>query len=149
MRSARRAPPPPPSPPPSSSDAAAQRRPTAARSERPGTNAGPNPLPQCLAVLPLVVRPVVARPDRLPPVAALLVPRDGALQPLVEVHLRLPAQGTDLLRAERVAAVVAGAGGDALDEGPLLAPVPQEAPDHVRVRALVRAPPPVHPPPPA
>ena len=73
-------------------------------------------LAQRAAVLALVVRAVVAGADRLPPGAVVAVPGDGALEALGEAHLRLPAERADLLGAERVAAVVAGAVGDVLDQ---------------------------------
>src|SRR5215213_1231584 len=54
-------------------------------------------------VLALVVLAVVAGADRLPPPGVLAVPGDGLIEPLGEVHLRLPAERSQLLGGERVA----------------------------------------------
>ena len=68
--------------------------------------------PQRAAVLALVVLAVLARADRLPPPLVVAVPGDRALEALVEAHLRAPAElVAELLRAQRVAAVVAEAVG--------------------------------------
>ena len=52
---------------------------------------------QRAAVLTLVVGAVLAGADRLPPPAVLAVPRDGALEPVGEAHLRLPAERAHLV----------------------------------------------------
>src|SRR5215212_12170814 len=67
------------------------------------------------AVLTLVVLAVVAGADRLPPPGVLAVPLDRLVEALGEVHLRLPAERLQLLRGERVAAIVAGPVGHVLD----------------------------------
>src|SRR5664280_3419309 len=67
------------------------------------------------SVLALVVGAVVARADRLPPPRVVAIPRDRLLQALGEAHLRLPAERADLVRGQRVAAVVAGPVGYVLD----------------------------------
>src|SRR5581483_11465349 len=97
-------------------------------------------LRQALAVLALVVGPIVACANWLPPPAVLLVPGYRPLQSLGKAHERLPAECSDLRRGERVAAVVAGPVGDVLDQG--LAG-PRELDDsahHLDVRALVGSP---------
>src|SRR4051812_35128412 len=60
-------------------------------------------------VVALVVRPVLARADRLPPRRVVAVPGDGLREPVVEAHARLPAECAHLVRGQGVAAVVAGA----------------------------------------
>ena len=68
-------------------------------------------------VLALVVLPVLAGLDRLPPVAVLAVPGDRLRQPgLAERVRRRPAERAQLGVVERVAAVVAGAVLDVPDE---------------------------------
>src|SRR5258708_5443464 len=68
-------------------------------------------------VVALVVRPILAGADPLPPAAVLHVPVDGLRQPVGESDARDPAQlGADLRRVDRVAAVVAGAVPDVLDQ---------------------------------
>src|SRR6185312_9961453 len=94
---------------------------------------------QRAAVLALVIRAIVARADRLPPPRVVAVPVDRALQAVGEAHLRLPAEGADLLGAQGVAAVVAGAVGDVLDELVAGARVLEDPLDHLDVRALVGA----------
>src|SRR6201996_2109081 len=97
-------------------------------------------LAERFAVLAFVVLAVLAGADRPPPVLVLAVPVDGARDPLVEVDLRLPAElGLQLLRGERVAAVVAGAVGDVLDQR-LVAADQLDHPLHdLDVLALLRA----------
>src|SRR4051794_33029321 len=69
------------------------------------------------AVLALVVLAIGAASDRLPPPLVVAVPLHGPLESLGEVHPRLPAElRADLLRPERVPAVVAGAVGHVLDQ---------------------------------
>src|SRR5918992_3025961 len=68
------------------------------------------------AVLALVVGPVVARADRLPPGPVVAVPGDRALESFGEPHLRLPAQRARLRGAQRVAAVVPRPVGHVLDQ---------------------------------
>src|SRR3954452_1275457 len=90
-------------------------------------------------VLALVVGAVVARADRLPPPLVVAVPVDRAPQAVGEAHLRLPAEGADLLGAQRVAAVVAGAVGDVLDELLAGARELEDPLDDLDVRTLVGA----------
>ena len=72
---------------PSTSPAsAAARRPRITRA--PPAGAGGRALAERAAVLALVVLAVVAGADRLPPVAVVAVPVDGALEALGEAHLR-------------------------------------------------------------
>src|SRR3954469_1999409 len=72
---------------------------------------------QRAAVLTLVVLAVLARADRAPPVLVVAVPVDGPPQALGKAPLGLPAQLlADLVRAERVAAVVPGPVGHVLDQ---------------------------------
>src|SRR5436190_24191253 len=68
------------------------------------------------AVLALVVRAVVPGADRIPPRGVVAIPGDGLLEALGEVRPRLPAERADLLRAQRVAAVVSGPVGDVLKQ---------------------------------
>src|SRR3954464_8648443 len=70
-----------------------------------------------LAVLLFVVLAVLAGADRAPPVLVVAVPLHGPLENLREVDLRLPAKLLlQLRRGERVAAVVAKAVGEVLDQ---------------------------------
>src|SRR4051795_2251778 len=96
-------------------------------------------LAQRAPVVALVVLAVLARADGLPPPGVVAVPGDGLLQALLEAHLRRPAERAGLLGAQRVAAVVAGAVGDVLDQGLVLARVLQDALDDLDVGGLVRA----------
>ena len=64
----------------------------------------------------LVVLAVLARADRLPPALVLPVPVDDAGDPLVEATPAPSSRALRLLRAERVAAVVARAVRDVLDQ---------------------------------
>ena len=73
--------------------------------------------PATLPVLLLVVLAVLAGADRAPPLLVVAIPGHGLLEALGEVDLRLPAELlAELLGGERVAAVVAGAVGDVLDQ---------------------------------
>src|SRR5215218_9040665 len=91
-------------------------------------------------VVLLVVVAVLPGADRGPPVLVVAVPADRAREAVVEADARLPAElVAQLVRAERVAAVVPGAVGHVLDQR-LVAPGELEhAPDHLDVLALVRA----------
>src|SRR5829696_1273285 len=91
-------------------------------------------------VLAFVVVAVLARADRPPPPLVAAVPVDGLLVPVVELRLRLPAQlGLDLLRRQRVAAVVARAVGHVLDQRVVVAGQLEDAPDDVDVLGLAGA----------
>src|ERR687895_2714143 len=89
------------------------------------------------AVLALVVGPVVARADRLPPGPVVAVPGDRALESFGEPHLRLPAQRARLLGAQRVAAVLPRPVGHPLDERLGGAGVLDDPLDDLDVRRLV------------
>src|ERR1044072_9217321 len=92
------------------------------------------------AVLLLVVLAVLAGADRAPPLLVVAVPLHGPLQPLGEVDLRLPAElVAELLGGERVAAVVARAVGDVLDQRLVGAGQLDHPPDDLDVLALVGA----------
>src|SRR3954452_2722349 len=90
-------------------------------------------------VLPLVVVAVGAGADRLPPPRVVAVPGHGLVQARVEADPRLPPEPPDLVRGERVAAVVPEAVGDVLDQRLVAAGQVEDAPDDLEVRALVRA----------
>lgn len=91
-----------------------------------------------LVVHALVVGLVVAADDAHPPVAVLEVPLDGLLDAVLELRLRLPAElCVDLRRVDGVAAVVALAVGDVLDEVFGLAELLEDGLDDVDVGALI------------
>ena len=72
-----------------------------------------------------------------PTTPVVAVPGDGALEAVGEADLRLPAQRAHLVGAQRVAAVVARAVGDVLDELLAGARELEDPPDDLDVRALV------------
>lgn len=91
-----------------------------------------------LVVHALVVGLVVAADDAHPPVAVLEVPLDRLLDAVLEFRLRLPAElRVDLRRVDGVAAVVALAVGDVLDEVFGLAELLEDGLDDVDVGALI------------
>lgn len=93
-----------------------------------------------LVVHALVVGLVVAADDAHPPVAVLEVPLDRLLDAVLEFRLRLPAElRVDLRRVDGVAAVVALAVGDVLDEVFGLAELLEDGLDDVDVGALIVA----------
>src|SRR5215471_12771732 len=115
--------------PPSRAKACTALPPAVSRSTRcppanpvaPVTSGRPGPaLParSAVAVLFLVVLPErrILILDRPPPGLVLAVPLHRAREPLLELLARRPAERFELLRAQRVAAVVPGAVGDRLDE---------------------------------
>ena len=93
-----------------------------------------------LVVHALVVGLVVAADDAHPPVAMLEVPFDRLLDAVLELRLRLPAEfRVDLRRVDGIAAVVALAVGDVLDEVFGLAELLEDGLDDVDVGALIVA----------
>src|SRR4051794_13986636 len=95
---------------------------------------------QLPAVVLLVVVPVLAGADRGPPVLVVAVPVDGPGEAVLEAHPRLPAElRAELVRAERVAAVVPGAVRHVLDQRLVAAGQLEDAVDHIDVLALVGA----------
>ena len=93
-----------------------------------------------LVVHALVVGLVVAADDAHPPVAVLEVPLDRLLDAVLEFRLRLPAElRVDLRRVDGIAAVVALAVGDVLDEVFGLAELLEDGLDYVDVGALIMA----------
>src|SRR5512143_2157002 len=82
---------------------------------RPGATSGPG------RVLGLVVLAERARLDRLPPRLVGAIPLHRRGERGVEARGRGPAEGGDLGRVERVAAIVPGSVGDRLDEAHRLA----------------------------
>lgn len=93
-----------------------------------------------LVVHALVVGLVVAADDAHPPVAVLEVPLDRLLDAVLKFRLRLPAElRVDLRRVNGVAAVVAFAVGDVLDEVFGLAKFLEDGLDDVDVGALIVA----------
>ena len=93
-----------------------------------------------LIVHALVIGLIVAADDAHPPVTVLEVPLDGLLDAVLELRLRLPAElCVDLRRVDGVAAVVALAVGDVLDEVFGLAELLEDGLDHVDVGALIVA----------
>src|SRR5207248_1616721 len=89
------------------------------------------------AVVALVIVAVGPRADRLPPPSVVAVPPYGALESLVEPHARFPAERVQLVRAQRVAAIVPGPIGDELDQR-FVHPAQLDDPlDDVEVLALV------------
>ncbi len=93
-----------------------------------------------LVVHALVVSLVVAADDAHPPVTVLEVPLDGLLDAVLELRLRLPAElCVDLRRVDGVAAVVALAVSDMLDEVFGLAELLEDGLDDVDVGALIVA----------
>src|SRR5205823_3233374 len=91
-------------------------------------------------VMTLVVGAVVARADRLPPPLVPLVPAHGSLETVVEAHGGLPAKPSQLLRGQRVAAVVAGPVSHKLDQLGIGARQLDDPLHDVQVLALVGAP---------
>ena len=88
----------------------------------------------------LVIGLIVAADDAHPPVTVLEVPLDGLLDAVLELRLRLPTElRVDLRRVDGVAAVVALAVGDVLDEVFGLAELLEDGLDDVDVGALIVA----------
>lgn len=93
-----------------------------------------------LIVHALVVGLVIAADDAHPPVAVLEVPFDRLLDAVLKFRLRFPAElRVDLRRVDGVAAVVALAVGDVLDEVFGLAELLEDGLDNVDVGALIVA----------
>lgn len=93
-----------------------------------------------LVVHTLVIGLIVAADDSHPPVTVLEVPLDRLLDAVLEFRLRLPAElCVDLRRVDGVAAVVALAVGDVLDEVFGLAELLEDGLDDVDVGALIVA----------
>src|SRR6187397_1965443 len=92
---------------------------------------------QRLAVMTLVVIPVVAGADRGPPLLVVAIPVHRPLDPLVEAHGRVPAEGLEAGCRERVAAVVAGAILDVGDPRLVAIGEGEDAPDDLEVGQLV------------
>ena len=93
-----------------------------------------------LVVHALVVGLVVAADDAHPPVAVLEVPLDRLLDAVLEFRLRLPAEfRVDFRRIDSVAAIVALAVSDVLDEVFGLAELLEDGLDDVDVGALIVA----------
>ena len=93
-----------------------------------------------LVVHALVVGLVIAAYDAHPPVTVLEVPLDRLLDAVLEFRLRLPAElRVDFRRVDGVAAVVALAVGDVLDEVFGLAELLEDGLDDVDVGALIVA----------
>ena len=91
-----------------------------------------------LAVLALVVLAVLAGADRPPPLLVVAVPVDGPLDALARSGPRPPSRGrSSFVGGERVAAVVAGAVGDVLDQRLVGAGQRDDPLDHLDVRQLV------------
>lgn len=83
---------------------------------------------------------VVTIDDMLPPVLVLEIPFDRLLDAVLELRLRLPAEfRVDLRRVDGVAAIVALAVGDVLDEVFGLAELLEDGLDDVDVGALIVA----------
>lgn len=93
-----------------------------------------------LIVHALVVGLVIAADDAHPPVAVLEVPFDRLLDAVLKFRLRFPAElRVDLRRVDGVAAVVALAVGDVLDEIFGLAELLEDGLDDIDVGALIVA----------
>src|SRR5256885_9948374 len=90
-----------------------------------------------LAVLAFVVATVVARLDLLPPPAVVGVPAHGALDPVVEAKLRLPAERLQLRTVHPVALVVTLAVRDVVDQVIRLVEQIEDRARDVDVRAVV------------
>src|SRR5688572_25316231 len=69
-----------------------------------------------VTVLPLVPRAELAGLQRAPPRFVLAIPADGRVQCRREAMRRRPAQAADLGAIDRVAAIVPGTVGHALDQ---------------------------------
>jgi len=93
-----------------------------------------------LAVHLLIIMLIVTIDDMLPPSLMLEVPLDGLLDAVLEFRLRLPAElRVDLRRVDGVAAVVALAVSDVLDEVFGVAELLEDGLDDVDVGALIVA----------
>ena len=93
-----------------------------------------------LAIHIFIVMLIVTIDDMLPPVLVLKIPLDRLLDAVLELRLRLPAEfRVDLRRVDGVAAVVAFAVGDVLDEVFGLAELLEDGLDDVDVGALIVA----------
>ena len=93
-----------------------------------------------LAVHILVIMLIITIDDMLPPSLMLEVPLDRLFDAVLELRLRLPAKfRVDLRRVDGVAAVVALAVGDVLDEVFGLAELLEDGLDDVDVGALIVA----------
>src|SRR3954468_18038638 len=91
---------------------------------------GPGSVGQRAPVLALVVLAVLAGADRPPPPLVVPVPVDRAGQAVVPLHLWRPAQlALQLVRGQRIAAVVPGAIGDVLDQRLVLTGQLEDLPD--------------------
>ena len=83
---------------------------------------------------------IVTIDDMLPPILMLKVPLDRLLDAILELRLRLPAEfRVDLRRVDGVAAVVALAVGDVLDEVFALAEFLEDGLDDIDIGALIVA----------
>ena len=76
---------------------------------------------QRASVVAFVVLAVRARADRLPPPLVLAIPRNRPRQPLLKPHPRPPPKPTQLLRRQRIPAVMPRTVGHELDQ-PLIPP---------------------------
>src|ERR1700682_5361684 len=108
----------PPTPPPRGRPPRAPPRGGAARRAGcPPDHSRRSPAWSSSPVVALVIRPILAGADPLPPAAVLHVPVDGVRQPVGESDARSPAQlGVGFGRVDGIAAVVAGAVLDVLDQ---------------------------------
>src|SRR5206468_12893814 len=106
------------------------------RAEDPGPELGRR---EPRRVLRVVVAPVLARLDRLPPGAVVAVPLDGLREAFLEAPLGLPAELAQLRGVERVAAIVPGAILDVADQRGVGARELEDALGDVQVLALLAA----------
>src|SRR5215211_1287618 len=90
-------------------------------------------------ILLFVVTSVLARLDRLPPVAALAVPRDRLGETLLESTAWLPPEGVDPGGVEAVAAIVPQAVGDVPHEARIRAAELENELCHLEILALLSA----------